>query len=109
MYLILLEQGQLKRFSEQHHKEVITVTGKQKTMVYDVWREFHPECRKDVPEIQTKFTTVNKSWFDHIAGLSDIMQYNTDMQENVSDVNPVASKFSSFLTFVATSKDNKRS
>ena len=88
---ILLEQGQLNKFADQHRTE-ITVKGKHKTVVYEAWRESNPKNKKYVPEIETKRTTVNMSWFHNNTGLSD-MTCDTGM--DFSDLDKVGKQFSS--------------
>lgn len=95
---ILLEQGQLNKFSEQPYKQ-ITVKGANRTVVYEVWKEFSEQQKKEFPQIQTKRTTVNMSWFDNNTGFTDTAtctSMDVPLPDEIDpDVDSVIDQFSS--------------
>ena len=82
---ILLEQGELKNFSQKPHLE-ITVIGTHETVVYNVWKESHTGRSTPRPHIETKRTTVNSTWFDYNTGHADtefnIEHEDTDIEKH---------------------------
>lgn len=82
---ILLEQGNLKNFSQKPHLE-INVIGTHETVVYNVWKESYPESSMSVPRIER--TTVNSTWFDYNTVHADAEVNSEDKdndKENISE------------------------